>query len=302
MECVSESMTTRLLGIFGFLLLITSGCAADTSEEATDEESDELKDEGRGVSGNKICVKVKNETELHITAGGPNLVVPQKLTRGHFVLVQRLPGRVGNRVWVDPDLYGLRGDADRKNLAKRCGISLEAAKHATERAIVGRRGWVDVDDLTGNLEKVLGPNQPDGPALQAKDLKNGKPRSDKPMHIAGTCAVEGAYRGSSASNPAGFRTYGTNGFPFIYVSYGTTDIDGGGVTFGWIPTHTQVYWLEDNVQDQSGEHCQVDKTEKVCNADAAPGNHAPKVVWSAVWAKQGSRTLHGWVPKACLVP
>src|SRR5438105_4396323 len=113
-------MTSRLAGIFGFILLVTSGCAADTSDEATDEESEDLKDEGRGVSGNKICVKVKNETALHITAGGPLSVVPQKLTRGHYVLVQRIPGRVGDRVWTDPDLYGLRGPADRKNLAKRC--------------------------------------------------------------------------------------------------------------------------------------------------------------------------------------
>lgn len=151
-------MPCRLLA--ALLLLLVPACAVDATDEPSAEEAEELKDEGKGVSGDKICVKVTSPTNLHVTATGPALVVPQ--------------------------------------------------------------------------------------------------------------------------------------------SYGTTDIDGGGVTFGYLPVGAPLYALEDDEQAQSGEHCQVDETEKVCNANAAPGNAAPKMIWTAVWGMQGGRTLHGWVPKTCL--
>lgn len=294
------------------LALVATGCALDTSGDddevdAVADDGEALTDEGKGVSGGKLCVRAKSATGLHVTSGGPSLVEGVTLEKGRWMLVQRKPGLVQGRVWADPDLFGLRGAADYKNLAKRCDmrtksgkLNLAEARRANEAAKIGRRGWVDVDDVTGDLRKILTADQPDGPPLQPKDRVNGKPKTNKPMTIKSACTVDGAYRGSSATNPAGFATYGTNGTTEIYVSYGTTDIDGGGVSFGYIPTGHQVFWLEDDAQAQRGAHCQVDLTEKVCNGDAAPGKKAPEMTWSAVWTKLGSRTIHGWVPKDCL--
>lgn len=301
------------------LCATTTACAADVEEEEIDETEEALRN--TPISETKICVRVRRDTNLYLHASGNETVkTPSKhgsklLAAGpRYVLVQRKPGRVGERVWVDADLYGLRSEEERGALAKRCGISRAAAGKAIEVAQANeyvRRGWVDVDDLTGSLRKNLASSLPNGPGLAPGD-GDGKIRTVKAQ-----CLIQGAYRGSSNSRASGLATYGTcaewkakpdgdvecttwgNG---MYINYGTPEIDGGGISFAYLPVGQKVHFLRSHVHEQTGDHCQVDDDAENlrCNGASPKSARDRRIWWAEVWARTGGRQLRGWVPEDCL--
>lgn len=302
------------------LFVLLAGCAVSPDE---DEDVDESADAIRNtpISETKLCVRVKRDTTLFLEpTGGATIKTKNangaRLTTSggspRYVLVQRKPGRVNGRVWVDPDLFGLRSEDERDALAKRCGISKAAAGKAVKTAQSNeyqRRGWVDVDDLTGNLRGVLDADMPNGTSGAVTD---GKLRT-----IKAQCLIQGAYRGSSNTRASGLATYGTcadwkslpNGdvacttwSNALYVSYGTPEIDGGGISFGYLPVGEKVHFLRSHVHEQDGDHCQVDDdAEKLrCNGDAKKPARDRRVFWAEVWSRRPGRTIKGWVPEDCL--
>jgi hypothetical protein len=310
------------------LCATTGACVSDVDEEEVDETEEALKN--TSISETKICVRVKRDTMLYLhptdtqRVDAPSKFGPKLLAAGpRYVLVQRKPGRVEGRVWVDADLYGLRSDEERDALAKRCGISRAAATKAVEVAQANeyvRRGWVDVDDLTGNLRKNLAASSPNGTGLREGDrdsegdLKEGSIRTVKQQ-----CLIQGAYRGSSNTRASGLATYGTcaqwrekadgdvecttwgNG---MYINYGTPEIDGGGISFAYLPVGEKVHYLRSHVHEQRGDHCQVDDdVDGVrCNGASPKPERDRRIWWAEVWARTAGRTIRGWVPKDCLTP
>jgi hypothetical protein len=314
-------MKLRLL-FLAAVCAATSACVSDVDdEEEVDETEEALKN--ASIEGGKICARVKRDTFLYLhSTGNETVITPSKhgsrlLAAGpRYVLVQRKPGRVGERVWVDADLYGLRSEEERDALAKRCGISRAAATKAVEAAQANeyvRRGWVDVDDLSANLRKNLDSSMPNGPALGPRD-DAGRIRTVKPQ-----CMIQGAYRGSSNTRASGLATYGTcakwstkpdgdvacslwgNG---MYVNYGTPEIDGGGISFGYLAVGQKVHYLRSHVHEQRGDHCQVDDDASSvrCNGQSPKTERDRRMWWAEVWARTAGRTIRGWVPKDCLVP
>lgn len=310
------------------LLLLLSGCAVDTGEEEVDESEDALRN--TSIAETKVCVRVKRDTTLFLHPSGdetvktPSANGAKLLAAGpRYVLVQRKPGRVGERVWVDADLYGLRADDELDALAKRCGISRAAAKKAVAAARANeyvRRGWVDVDDLSGNLRNNLGPSLSTGTSFGANDrAEDGDPKDGTIRTVKAQCLIQGAYRGSSSSRASGLATYGTcakwsakndgtvacttwgNG---MYVNYGTPEIDGGGISFDYLAVGQKVHLLRRHAHEQNGDHCQVDDDAEnlTCNRAAAPAARDRRVFWAEVWARSGGRTVRGWVPDDCLTP
>lgn len=311
-------MKFRLL-FLAALCAVASACVSDVEEEEVDETEDAL--QNKSIDGGKICARVKRDTNLYLhPTGNETVKTPSKngsklLAAGpRYVLVQRKPGRVGDRVWVDADLYGLRSEEERDALAKRCGISRAAATKAVETAQANeyvRRGWVDVDDLSANLRKNLGPSTPNGPPFTGNDGE-GRIRTVKAQ-----CLIQGAYRGSSNTRASGLATYGTcaewstkpdgdvacktwgNG---LYINYGTPEIDGGGIAFAYLPLGQKVHFLRKHVHEQTGDHCQVDDDlERVrCNGDSPKEARDRRIWWAEVWARTAGRTIRGWVPDDCL--
>lgn len=319
-------MHIRLFFTALFCAITAIGCAADVDDEEVDESEEALKN--TSISETKVCVRVKRDTNLYLHPTGADTVkTPSKngaklLAAGpRYVLVQRKPGRVGDRVWVDADLYGLRGASERNALAQRCGISRAAARQAVEAARANeyvRRGWVDVDDLGGNLRKNLSASLASGTSFGANDLdSNGAPKDGKIRKVKAQCLIQGAYRGSSSSRAAGLATYGTcaqwkaeadgnvecttwgNG---MYISYGTPEIDGGGITFDYLTIGQNVHFLRQRAHEQNGDHCQVDDDAEnlTCNRAASAANRDRRIFWAEVWARSGGRTVRGWVPEDCL--
>jgi hypothetical protein len=312
-------VTKLSLLFFAVLWATTSACATDVDDEEVDESEEALKN--TPISETKICVRVKRDTMLYLHPTDTQLVkTPSNhgaklLAAGpRYVLVQRKPGRVGQRVWIDADLYGLRSDEERDALAKRCGISRAAATKAVQAAQANeyvRRGWVDVDDLSGNLRKNLDASLPNGSPVAPRD-GDGRIRTVKAQ-----CLIQGAYRGSSNSRASGLATYGTcaewkgkadgsvecttwgNG---MYINYGTPEIDGGGISFSYLPVGQKVHFVGRHVHEQTGDHCQVDDDESGvrCNGQSPKAERDRRIWWAEVWAKTGGRTIRGWVPDDCL--
>jgi hypothetical protein len=298
-----------------------AGDAGDAGDRVVDESEEALKNTPIAVT--KVCVRVKRDTTLFLHPKGDETIkTPSKegaklLAAGpRYVLVQRKPGRVGDRVWVDADLYGLRSTDERDALAKRCGISTAAATKAVEVAIANeyvRRGWVDVDDLGGNLRNNLGASLPNG-AEEGSNDGSGSIRTVKEQ-----CLIQGAYRGGSNTRATGLATYGTcaqwkpkpdgdvectTWGNAMYINYGTPEIDGGGVAFDYLAVGQKVHSLRKHVHEQNGDHCQVDDDAEnlVCNSSAASANRDRRIWWAEVWARSGGRTVRGWVPNDCLAP
>ena len=88
----------------------------------------------------------------------------------------------------------------------------------------------------------------------------------------------------------------------MYLSYGTPEIDGGGLTLGYVAAGQSVHQLDTRVHEQKGDHCQTDDLGGLvlCNGDAPVNDRARGIVWSEIWARVGGRTLKGWVPEDCL--
>lgn len=318
-----------VLGLLFFAIFGGTGCVAGDDGEDVDDSEEALRN--TSIAETKVCVKVKRDTTLYLGSTGTATIATKnpngaRLTTSkaapRYVLVQRKPGRVNGRVWVDPDLFGLRSPDERDALAKRCGISRAAATKAVETARNNeyqRRGWVDVDDLSGNLRKNLDAESPNGTAFGANDRDGSGLVDGKTMTVKAQCIIQGAYRGSSDTRATGLATYGTcadwksepNGdvacttwSNAMYVSYGTPEIDGGGITFAYLPVGAKVHYLRSHAHEQTGDHCQVDDdAEKLtCNGKAAPSNRDRRVFWAEIWARQDGRTLRGWVPRDCLEP
>jgi|GEM_PF-4580658 len=310
------------------------GCAAEDDSADDDDvavESEEQAIRNQSIAGRKICVRVKRSTNLYRDPeGGATITSTSKFgdilvtddASPRYVLVQSKPGRVGSRVWADPDLNGLRADEDIPKLAKRCRIS-EAAARKAAATVRGnkytRRAWIDVDDLTGNLRKNLGPSLPNGPAFQSDDrAADGDPKVGRIRTVKEQCLPEGEYRGGNPDDPAGFYTYGTctdwavndrtkqavckRRGKEMYVSYGTPEIDGGGLTLGYVGAGTRVHQIATHVHEQKGDHCQTDRPGGGvrCNGDAPPAQRERRIVWSEIWARTPGRTIKGWVPEDCL--
>ncbi len=313
---------------------MSTGCAAEDDFDAEDEipenaESVEQEIRNASIRGTKICVKVTDNTILYRNAEGGETVTTTsdqdaQITTSagdpRYVLVQPRPGRVGKRVWGDPDLNGLRSDGDIPALAKRCRISIKAAKKAAAKVVANkytRRGWINVKDLSGNLAANLDATTPTGPAFSSDDRDAaGKIKQGKLRTVKAQCLPQGEYVGSNPKDPAGFYTYGTcidwksEGNAVVckqwgremYLSYGTPEIDGGGLTLGYVAAGQTVHELGTHAHEQKGDHCQSDAPggRVVCNGDAPASARARRLIWSEVWAKVGDRTLKGWVPEDCL--
>ncbi len=224
-------------------------------------------------------------------------------------------------MWADPDLNGLRSDADLPKLAERCGISVAAARRAANVVVKNkytRRAWIDVADLGGSLAKSLDASLPDGPAFETSDLgSDGKPKNGTIRSVKDRCLPQGEYRGSNPKDPAGFYTYGTcidwkydeearaatcqRWGSEMYVSYGTPEIDGGGLTLGYVPIGSSVHQIGTHVHEQKGDHCQTEGPPGLrCNGDAPPSARDRRIVWSEIWARTPGRTIRGWLPEDCL--
>jgi hypothetical protein len=333
----SGSTTSAMVAVMAMLSIgaLAAGCAADDTADPEDEipentESVESEIKNASIRGTKLCVKVLRNTTLHRDAEGTAMVTTTSHAHGativtaaddpRYVLVQPKPGRVGQRVWADPDLNGLRSDKDIPALAKRCRISIKAAKKAAKNVVDNkytRRGFIDVADLSNDLGASLDPSAPTGPGFSADDRDGkGNLEGGTVRHVKALCLPQGEYVGSDPSNPAGFYTYGTcidwklegktvacqRWGTEMYLSYGTPEIDGGGLTFGYVAAGQTVHQLDTHVHEQKGDHCQTDDLggKVLCNGDAKPSDRARRIVWSEIWAKVDGRTLKGWVPEDCL--
>ena len=123
-------MHLRLL-FLAILCATTGACASDVDDDEVVDESEEAL-RNTSISETKLCVRVKRDTMLYlhpvdtIPVTTPSPFGAKLVSAGaegpRYVLVQKKPGRVGGRVWVDADLYGLRSDEERDALAKRCGM------------------------------------------------------------------------------------------------------------------------------------------------------------------------------------
>jgi hypothetical protein len=315
------------------IAVASMGCAAETdgSDDDTpqDFESEEQAISNASISGTKLCVRVNSDATMFRNADGAETVtttskfgalVTTAKNDPRYVLVQPRPGRVGSRVWADPDLNGLRSDGDIPALAKRCRISVNAAKRAAAKVVGNkytRRGWIEVGTLSGNLAKNLGSNASTGPAFDGSDRDGaGNVKQGKIRTVRAQCLPQGEYVGSNPKDPAGFYTYGTcvdwksDGKVVscrawgkeMYLSYGTPEIDGGGLSLGYVTAGQQVHQLATRVHEQKGDHCQTDdpggKVE--CNGDAPARDRDRRIFWSEIYARVGARTLKGWVPEDCL--
>lgn len=310
----------------------TSGCAAETDDEdVEDVGTEEQAIKNQALTGTKICVRVKNDTKLFrhpegnetiTTTSANGALLVSNAANQRYVLVQARPGRVSGRVWADPDLNGLRSDADIPKLAERCRISVAAAKRAAAVVVKNkytRRAWIDVDDLGGNLRKNLDASLPNGPGFEKSDLDSaGKPKNGVVRKVRAQCLPQGEYRGSNPKDPAGFYTYGTcvdwkydeatrssscqKWGSEMYVSYGTPEIDGGGLTLGYVPAGSSVHQIGTHLHEQKGDHCQTDKPGGGvrCNGDAPSNLRDRRIFWSEIWARTPGRTVRGWVPEDCL--
>ena len=324
-------MHLRLL-FLAILCATTGACVSDTDDDEVVDESEEAL-RNTSISETKVFVREKRDTMLYlhpvdtIPVKTPSKFGAKLLAAGaegpRYVLVQKKPGRIGSRVWVDADLYGLRSEDERSALAKRCGISRAAATKAVATAQGNeyvRRGWVDVDDLTGNLRKNLAASSPNGAGLRENDRDGDGDLADGSIRtVKEQCLIQGAYRGSSNARATGLATYGTcaqwrekpdgdvecttwgNG---LYINYGTPEIDGGGVAFAYLPIGQKVHQLRSPVHEQTGDHCQVDDDAKSvrCNGDSPSAARDRRIWWAEVWARTAGRTIRGWVPKDCLQP
>lgn len=208
-------MPYLLLATICAMATLSTACAAETDPEGDDEvASEEQAIKNQSITGRKICVRVKNDTKLYrhpegnetittTSRNGATLVSDDANPR--YALVQARPGRVGTRVWADPDLNGLRSDEDIPKLAERCRISVAAAKRAAAVVVKNkytRRAWVDVRDLGGNLAKNLDASLSNGPAFEKSDLDGaGKPKNGVVRKVRAQCLPQGEYRGSNPKDP-----------------------------------------------------------------------------------------------------
>jgi hypothetical protein len=306
------------------LLLALGACAAAVPDDE-ETESEEQAIRNATISGTKLCVRVTADATLFRDPEGGATVTTTSargagVPTGRYVLVQTRPGRVGSRVWADPDLSGLRSEGERAALAKRCRISVEAATRAV--AEVGRdhytrRGWIEVSALTGGLAKSLGPEAANGPAFDASDRdRSGDLRPGTLRKVKDRCFPQGEYVGSDPRDPAGFYTYGTcvdwqgEGGRVVcrawgrelYLSYGTPEVEGGGISLGYLGVGATVHELGAHVHAQRGAHCQTDVPGGPvrCNGDAPSAERDRRIAWSEIYARGGGRTVKGWVPSDCL--
>lgn len=333
---ISKSIGMKMLTTAAVLTAVAvgnAGCAAegdvDDEDAVENTETEEQAIKNATITSVKLCVRVTKNTTLFRNAEGSEAVTTTSVLGGavetssdnpRYVLVQPRPGRVGSRVWADPDLNGLRSDGDIPALAKRCRISVRAAKKAAAKVVANkytRRGWMEVGALSGNLAQNLAANASTGPAFEngdrdsKGDLKNGKVRK-----VRAQCLPQGEYIGSNPKDPAGLFTYGTcvnwklNGQTAscqqwgkeMYLSYGTPEIDGGGLTLGYLAAGQSVHELGTHVHEQTGDHCQTDEPGGaiVCNGARPSDKRDRRFFWSEVWARVAGRTLKGWVPEDCL--
>ncbi len=183
----TTTLTKRLAAaaVLTGMATLGAGCAAESDVDDEDYvesiETEEQAIKNASITGVKLCVRVKKNTPLYRNSEGDDAVTTTSVLGAaietsdespHYVLVQPRPGRVGSRVWAGPDLNGLRSDGDIPDLAKRCRISIKAAKKAAAKVVANkytRRGWMEVSALTGDLARNLAANASTGPAVENGD-------------------------------------------------------------------------------------------------------------------------------------
>lgn len=303
-------------------LTTLAGCAApteDDSDEALEETTALIENEG--ISGTKLCFQMTKSATLFTTptgsepvvdtgsANGADVVVPKGKAR--YVLVQRRPGNVKGRVWADANFSGLSSDADLKTLVSRCGLKNTAA--AKDLLVIARadrharRGWMDVGALekaAGKLESAL----PNGPAFEKSDLDGkGKPKQGVTKTVRANCSITQSYFGSSITDPTGMASYGTIGadgaaWSSIYLTYGTPEQDGGGITFAYVDVGAPVHVLGTHTHKQTGAHCQANENAKgaKCNGNVSTKQRDVPMVWAEIWAEVDNQPVRGFVPNGCL--
>lgn len=325
----------EIWAIAATVVMFASGCAADVEEDDDDIDDTQQALENDDVVQTKLCARVKRTTTLYRHPTGSETPATASRTGATlttegglaYVLVQRQPGQVNGRVWVDPDMWGLTDPtvkADVDSVARRCRLkkrsqAREVMANAKKDAFK-RRGWVKVEDLD-NLPSDMKERRSSGAKAQARDFdpsNDDKLRDGRVMRVKGSCVVNAAYKGSDKNNPTGMRSYGTclvidkddgscaKSATEMYVSYNTPEINHGGMTFSYVEVGAPVHVLRLNTHEQVGDHCQRTGREAGARCNGDPNvpleARAPIFRWAEIWAKTGrdGRLIRGFVPNECL--
>ena len=229
------------------LALLLVACAGTDGDEIVTSEQDLAGAKAPNVG----FVGTSNKVAAFVTCDGapllyfptkPGLVVGKEypngasLEKGRPVLVQRAPGRVSSHLWVDPDLYGLRGSGDQKARDERFGTGKVTDATIAGMPEVQRRGWVRVSCLKAAKSSDPLPTSAEShPYGDGESIATGKTLV---RHVKGTCDIPSSaqYKDSHGAH-VGYRSYGTlDGSP-IYLEFNTPSartkdgrLGGGGMT------------------------------------------------------------------------
>ena len=178
-----------------------------------------------------------NGTKLVVGKSYPNGTT---LAKGRPVLVQRAPGAHHSHVWVDADLYGMRGSGDQGARDDRFGKGKVTSSTIANMPEVQRRGWVRLSCLRAALSSNPLPTKamahPDG---DAEPIATGKTLV---KHVRPQCAISTSaeYKDSQGAHVS-YHSYGSlDGSP-IYLEYNTPSartkddrLGGGGMTWRYV--------------------------------------------------------------------
>jgi hypothetical protein len=276
-------MDARTFAVLGSIFFATAaaGCSGtdagiDDDEVGSDEAESTSAPPNKGIAGalaKKVCAKTTRALTLYYQPDGSGGVVGV-IPKAQYVLVQKAPGRVGARVWIDPDVFGL----DDKEFAERCRTTADNKPTKDER--IGRRGWGLASSL---VAKSAGDSIPSKDNVMPYD--DGDPfkkANAKTYFVKDQCDLDpdATYPGSDPTRGTHYVTYGTKGTNGIYVNFSTTEVDGGGISFGYAMT---------------GQPFHVTYSRK----DKKQLSGSP-ISWAYGFTKIGDERVWGWVVKNCL--
>lgn len=235
--------------IVALALLLVACSGADETIVQSEDELSGAKAPNVGFTGtwNKVGAFVTcddapllyypTETQLVVGKSYPNGTT---LAKGRPVLVQRAPGADHSHVWVDADLYGMRGAGDQSARDDRFGKGKVTETTIANMPEVQRRGWVRLSCLKAALSSNPLPTKamshPDG---DGEPIATGKTLV-KHVQKACTISTSAQYKDSHGAL-VGYHSYGSlDGSP-IYMEYNTPSartkdgrLGGGGMTWRYV--------------------------------------------------------------------
>jgi hypothetical protein len=211
------------------------------------------------------------------------------LKKGRYVLVQQAPGRVNGRLWIDPDLYGMR---DPKKFEERFGKPFPDSLPPS----IKRRGWIPATCLEATRP---------GTSLPAKESPypygDSKPWQDAEkdpglFRVKHGCKVQAAYL-NTKGQVDGYATYGTllDAADALYVAYSTPSAQGvgGGIVFGYVKGGQPFHVTYRMKKGDANQFFGVDDGG-VSHAADEPAR------WSYGYAQINGKHRYGWVWSSCL--